>query len=122
MLAPDIRHAVPFVIAGLIGLFPFYVVHAVVKGSPAFVPVMGYCLTNYLGDRRLLGKFPPGFEAIEAFYSSRFAADPSKTRVAWWEVANDWAGVVRARTGTTPGWVALEREMGATAVAVLEES
>src|SRR5262249_43932859 len=72
--------------------------------------------------RRLLGRFPHGFETIEAFYSSRFAADPNKMRIGWWEVANDWAGAVRARTGTTPGWVALEREMGSTAVAVLSRN
>ena len=117
-----IRRAMPFVVAALVGLLPFYVVNAVVKGSPTFVSLAGHSLADYLGDRRLLGKFPPGFEAVEALYATRFAADPSKTRIAWWEVAPDWEQLVRARTGHEPRWGARDREMGATAVAVLSRN
>jgi hypothetical protein len=116
------RRAIPFAAAAAVGLLPFYAVNAVVWGSPSFVPIAGYCLANYLGDQRLLGKFPPGLEAVEALYATRFAADPGKERIGWWEVAGDWARLVEARTGAAPGWGALEREMGATAVAVLSRN
>ena len=117
-----VRYAMPFVVAGLIGLLPFYLVHAFVSGSPTFVSGAGYSLPNYLGDRRLLGKFPPGFEAIETLYSIRFGANPDKTHIGWWEVADDWVRTVGARTGREPSSRMLDRVMGATAVAVLSRN
>ncbi len=126
-VAPHVRarasavacRATPFVVAGLVGLLPFYVVRAVVQGSPAFVNGAGHSLANYLGDRRLLGKFPPEFEAVEALYAARFASDPRTTRIPWWEVANHWP---RAGTGQVLRRGALDRSMGITALAVLSRN
>jgi hypothetical protein len=116
---PPLRGAAPFLAATLIGLAPFYVVHAIVKGSPSFVAGAGHSLANYLGDRRLVGKFPPGLEAVEALYATRFAADPGKRRIGWWEVAPDWDEIIRTRTGRSPKWGVRDRDMMLTTLAVL---
>lgn len=116
------RSLTPFVVAAFVGLLPVYLASAVVKGSPAFVSVTGHTLANYLGDRRLLGKFPPGFEAIEALYAARFAADPTKVIVPWWEVAGDWERLGEARTGRRPTWAERDKDMGETAAAVLSRN
>lgn len=117
-----VRHLVPFVVAALVGVVPFYLVHAIVKGSPSFVAAAGHSLANYLGDRRLLGEFPPGYEAVEAFYSVRFAADPKRTIVPWWEVDGDWRQLIQARTGREPSWGTVDRSMGVTTLAVLSRN
>lgn len=116
------RALAPFAVAALVGLLPVYLANAVVKGSPSFVTVTGHVLADYLGDRRLLGRFPPGFEAIEALYAAQFAADPTKTIVGWWEVGGDWERLVHTRTGRPPTWAALDREMAVTSVAVLSRN
>lgn len=117
-----VRRAGPFVVAGLVGLLPLYVVNAVVKRSFSFVNGGGHSLANYLGDRRLLGKFPPEFKPIEDLYATRFAADPGKTQIGWWEVRKDWGRAFRARTGRDLHEGALDRDMGLTAFAVLSRN
>ena len=116
------RVALPFVVAIGVGLLPVYVANAVVKGSPSFVSVTGHTLTNYLGDRRLLGRFPPDHAAVEAIYAARFAAEPGKSHVAWWEVTHEWDRLVESRTGRRPTWGTRDAVMSATAVTVLSRN
>jgi hypothetical protein len=117
-----VRAATPFLVAGLVGLLPLYVAHGIRKGSPAFVNVTGHSLANYLGDRRLLGKFPPGHEAVEAVYAVRFALEPDRNIIGWWEVDAAWRGIMISRIGRDPPWATLDNYMAATAVAVLSRN
>lgn len=113
------RAAMPFLVAAMVGIVPIYIAHGIMKGAPAFVNVSGHSLANYLGDRRLLGKFPPGTEAVEAVYAVRFALEPDRRFIGWWEVDAAWRGIMIAKLGRDPLWATLDTYMGKTALAVL---
>lgn len=114
-----LRAAIPFVTAGVIGIGSMYALQYLRTGIPSFVPIAGKCHAGYLGDRRLLGRFPPEYAPIERLYERKFAADPQAVRFASWDVAREWPEAYRERTGLTLAPSALDRDMGRTARAVL---
>jgi hypothetical protein len=109
--------AAPFAIVILAGLLPWYVQHARTRGGAFFVKGSGLSLVNYLGDRRLLGRFPPEDRQIEDFYRRHFAANPDQPYVSWWETQDDW--VAAATPSLAGNFDRLHLFMGATARHVL---
>ena len=116
---PWARRVLPFAAAFVIALAPWYVLHKVVRGAAFFTKGPGYTLTNYLGDRRLLGHFPPAYAEVERAYAARFAAKPEQRYVGWWELYADWPKLYQARTGAPLPGDLIDSDMRRTATAVL---
>ena len=114
-----LRAAIPFAVAGLIGIGSMYGIQYLRTGIPSFVPIAGKCHADYLGDRRLLGHFPPGYAPVERLYAQRFEEQPDSVRIGWWDVAREWPEAYRERTGRPLAPEAVDLDMGRTARAVL---
>lgn len=108
--------ATPFVGVVLVGLGPWYVWHAHTRGGAFFVKGAGYSLVDYIGDRRLLGHFPPEYREIEDAYRRRFDANPDQPYVPWWDMQEDF---IRVAERSSYDWDRLHLFMGRVARDVL---
>lgn len=119
---PWLPRVLPFVAAVVVALAPWYVMHKVVRGAPFFTKGTGYTLVNYLGDRRLLGHFPPAYAELERAYATRFAARPQQRYIGWWELYAEWPRLYEARTGSPLPLDLVDSDMRRTATAILRHN
>jgi hypothetical protein len=113
------RRSLPFALLALLAFAPWYAANAVKHGTPYFVHGMGTSLTNYVGDRRLLGRFPERYRSLGDAYRDAFGSDPSKALVPWWEIRPAFSSDYEARTGSVLSAARLDGEMSRAAFAIL---
>jgi len=88
-----------FVVVLIVAVGPWYLWHARTRGSAFFVKTASFSLANYLGDRRLLGKFPAKYRDIGDFYQRLFEEKPDSPFISWWEAQGDWVIASKSFTG-----------------------
>jgi hypothetical protein len=113
------KQLIPLTLVAFVGLAPWYVAHKVFRGACFFTKGFGYSLTNYLGDRRLLGHFPAEYEEVGRAYAQRFVSKLDRQYVGWWEVFPDWAQLYEKRMGSKLPADLIDADMAHTSLAVL---
>lgn len=89
----------PFALVGVLLLGPFYAYNAVHRDGLYFVKMGHLGLVNYIGDRRVLGRFPEDLAYVEDIYGDFFERNPNADHAPWWEIVPQWRSAYEARGG-----------------------